>query len=253
MGAGLGLSALTRRAGAEHPAEQRMLAEGTRFETPIYELRAERDGPTVMIVAGIHGNEPAPPRAACHLLALRLRRGRVVIVPEVNRPALAARTRFTPGETHGDLNRNFPTLRRPTARGALATALWDETVRVAPDWVLDLHEGWGYSAAGKSMGSSIVHTGNERSMADRLLARVNAGIDEPGKRFTLLEPGPAGSYARASRQELMIPSLVFETTWVEPMDVRVAQQLLLVGAALEALGVSHGSVRQGEGPVCPAR
>ncbi|MEA3366717.1 MAG: hypothetical protein U9R68_01235, partial [Planctomycetota bacterium] len=40
------------------------LAEGTRWATPYYSRQADAPGPTVLVVGGIHGNEPAGALAA---------------------------------------------------------------------------------------------------------------------------------------------------------------------------------------------
>ncbi len=220
------------------------LAEGTRFETPAFVLDSRRSGPTVAIIAGIHGNETAPPRAARLLLTTSLHRGRLFVVPEVNRPALAAGSRFTPRSRHADLNRNFPAGARAHPRGEMAPALWEALGDLEPDWVFDLHEGWGFSASSASMGSSVVCANAAtraldhacRDMAETILTAVNRTVTTPSRRFTLLRPGPAGSLAR-SLVDAAVPSLVFETTWVQAIDLRVAQQRLMVAAALTRLGM----------------
>jgi predicted deacylase len=244
--AGLVLGRAAPAAAATARAEPRALAAGTPWETRCHEIASDVDGPTVMIVAGMHGNEQAPPRAARDLLSVELARGRLVIVPEANRLALARKTRHTPGVRHPDLNRNFPTGERADAREALAAALWDETVAVRPTWVLDLHEGWGFRRTSPSMGSSIVYVDDARvvgttlPLANELVARIDTTIADPKKRFALIQPGPAGSYARAVTERLGAPSFVFETTWTQPMELRVAQQLLLVRGVLETLGMVAG-------------
>jgi predicted deacylase len=233
---------LLGRAAPAAPAT-RALAAGTRFETPCHELRGSGDGPMVMVVAGIHGNEPAPPLAARALLSLELARGTLVIVPEVNRLALSQKTRHTPGVRHADLNRNFPTRMRSETREPLAAALWAETLAVSPSWVLDLHEGWGFRRSSASMGSSIVYVNDARTvamtlpLARDLVARIDATIADPRRRFSLIERGPEGSYARAVTERLGTPSYVFETTWTEPIELRVSQQLLLVRSFLESLAM----------------
>jgi predicted deacylase len=229
---------------AAHAAQRRLLAAGTPLETPVHTLRAAAAGPTVLVVAGIHGNETAPPVAAASLLELRLTRGCLVVIPETNRAALAVRTRTSPREKHADLNRNFPRRADDAPRGALATALWSEILAVRPDWVLDLHEGWGFSAVSKSMGSSVVvapHPGTDastRPMAERVIAAVGATVRPPGHPFTLIQPGPAGSLARAVVERAATPALVFETTWTQPLQLRVAQQSLMVATVLEALAMT---------------
>ncbi len=243
FGAALAWSAFgpSRIARAEPARSARLLLPDTRWETPCIVSDSGREGPTVLIVAGIHGNETAPPRAATELATLMPARGRIAVIPEVNRPALADGTRHTPGVPHPDLNRNFPRRSAPRPRGELATALWAVTTSLAPDWVLDLHEGWGYSKRSRSMGSSIVHAPHPegahdiRPHAERLIASVNATIPEPHKHFTIIGPGPEGSFARAAVEVLGTRAFVFETTWVETMERRVAQQRLLVTALLSEL------------------
>jgi predicted deacylase len=237
LGAAGGAAAGPRRS-------ERQIAPGTVWETTCHEIASEADGPTLLILAGMHGNELAPPRAARELLAIEPVAGRLVIVPEANRRALARKTRHTPGVRHADLNRNFPTKGRTEPREELAAALWAETTRVEPAWVLDLHEGWGFRKTGPSMGSSIVWVDDPRvagatlPLARELVARIDATIAEPAKHFSLIQPGPAGSFARAATEQLGVPSFTFETTWTQPMELRVAQQLLLVRGVLEALGMT---------------
>ena len=228
---------------AEPMRKKKVLLAGTRFETPCHRLDSGVAGPTVMIVAGIHGNETAPPFAARALLENMPARGVLLIVPEVNRPALAKSSRFTPKAKHGDLNRNFPTARRTAARGDLAPALWRETVAAAPDWVLDLHEGWGFATSSASMGSSIVRVADKQTdgetapAAKTLIDVINTTIDTRHKKFKIIGPGPAGSYARAVVEKLGTPAFVFETTWTQKRDLRVSQQLLLVRTMLTRLGM----------------
>jgi predicted deacylase len=219
------------------------LARGTPFATPWFRLDSGRDGPTVVVVAGIHGNETAPPRAAEFLTRAQLRRGQLWVVPRANQPALAAVSRYSPGARFGDLNRNFPSATRSHPRGAMAPRLWQAVLAENPAWLLDLHEGWGFSASSTSMGSSVVCPGATPvaddclAMATRVLAAVNAVVHAPHKRFTLLRPGPAGSLARAAAEEAKIRALVFETTWTQPAPLRIAQQLLMVRTVLVTMGM----------------
>ncbi|MBW2455648.1 MAG: succinylglutamate desuccinylase/aspartoacylase family protein [Deltaproteobacteria bacterium] len=238
----VGLTA-SRMAGAKPTQSTGVLAAGTRFETSWRLIDSGQSGPTVMVVAGIHGNELAPPEAAQQLRSEPLATGRMLIVPEASRPAIAAKSRYAPRSLYPNLNRNFPTRQRSEPRGIMAPALWDRTRGLRPDWVLDLHEGWGFRASSKSMGSSVVAAADRRvedrllPMAERVLAAVNKTITSPSKTFQLIRPGPNGSYARAVVEQLAIPALVLETTWVQPLELRLAQQQLMVRTVLRALGM----------------
>jgi predicted deacylase len=230
-----------------------VLGEGTRWSSEYYSIDSGHEGPTVLIVAGIHGDERAPPLAARRLVEWRIARGRLVIVPEANRPALRSGTRHSPGARFPDLNRNFPTAKASEPRGELAPELWRLTVDLQPSWVLDLHEGWGFNHRNrKTMGSSVVVVPDfrvlerTRPLADRLRLRINETIADRTKRFTIIAPGPAGSFARSVTERLGIPSFVFETTRVsQTLELRVAQQLLLVRETLDALGMEPRSDERG--------
>ena len=72
------------------------LAEGTPFETRWYVYESGLPGPTVVVTGGIHGNEPAGARAARQIADWTVSRGRLVVLPRCNEPALEARTRRMP-------------------------------------------------------------------------------------------------------------------------------------------------------------
>src|SRR5690606_34549835 len=118
-------------------------------ETPYFLQRADVPGPTVLIVGGIHGNEPAGAHAVEVVRYWPIERGTVISVPRANIAALAAKTRKTPDvpPEQSQLNRAFP---RPdaeypkTPENPLARDLWELVVTHKPDWVLDCHEGFGF-------------------------------------------------------------------------------------------------------------
>ena len=64
-----------------------LIAEKTEWENPYYLVDSPVDGPTLLITAGLHGNEPAGSRAAEQIRHWPIRRGRLVVVPHVNAPA----------------------------------------------------------------------------------------------------------------------------------------------------------------------
>jgi succinylglutamate desuccinylase len=221
------------------------IAAGTRFETSLSERTGPEPGPTVLVVGGIHGNEPAPPHAVRALERVQVRRGRLLLVAEANRQALATRSRFTPGDRFVDLNRSFPIASQPAPRGVLATALWRVLERNAPDWVIDVHEGYDFhSRNSKSVGSSVTYVPHARvgvcsgRLARQLVDGINSTIDDPAKKFVLLAPGPEGSFARSATEARGIPSLVLETTRGQPLELRVSQHEALLGQALERIGLT---------------
>ena len=86
------------------------LLPGSRFATEYFVQDSGTPGPTVMIVGGVHGNEPAGANAADVIRQWPVTKGRLVVVPRANVPALAANKRLIPNlDTNlSNLNRNYP-------------------------------------------------------------------------------------------------------------------------------------------------
>ena len=229
-----------------------ILAEGTEAETPCWILTATEHGPTVVILGGMHGNEPSGVAAAEQITSWSIGRGQLVIVPRANVLALGAKQRRTPGKLgdEGDLNRQFPKDGEPTA--GIATALWSLLDTYDPDWVVDLHEGFDFHRTNpKSVGSSIIHCADEQAegLARKLIAAVDATIDQPGQRFDRLRTPIAGSLARAAWEKKGVRSMIIETTTKSHvLSHRVRQHRLLVHTLLKELGMRPSSAATVIGP-----
>lgn len=240
---GLALLATPKAANAQTVAvRQRILAEGSTAQTPCYVLRAKEPGPTILIIGGMHGNEPAGAAAAEQIASWQFNRGTLVIVPQANVLALQARKRRTPGLTGnaGDLNRAFPIGNSP--RNGIATALWSLVETYKPDWVIDLHEGFDFHRSNpKSVGSSIIHSAQKRArvLATKMIAAVDATIKSKGQRFDRIQTQVAGSLARAAWENAGIPSMIIETTnKTHALSYRVRQHRLLIHTLLHELGLT---------------
>ncbi len=196
------------------------LAEGTRFETPVHIQETGRAGPTVVIVSGLHGDEPASAYAAEQIRHWPLRRGRVVVVPRGNVPALKAGKRLTPGASKAlaNANRNFPRTteaKKAPARGELAQALWALLQQERPDWVLDLHEGVDvHKRNANSVGRTIIAGRDAKTDAvvTRMLVAVNATVSNEALQFERLTRPVDGGLARAAAHHLDMRTMIVETS-----------------------------------------
>ncbi|MCC5785513.1 MAG: succinylglutamate desuccinylase/aspartoacylase family protein [Phycisphaerales bacterium] len=231
------------------------LGEGDN-RTPWYDIRADQPGPTVLIVGGIHGNEPAGAEAADQIRHWPIAKGRLVVIPRAAPTALEANTRRIPGKprAEGDLNRNFPRTRTGTGTdsdelstvGPTAEALWAFVTELQPDWILDLHEGFDFNARNSnSVGSSVIHPSARGTApyAQAMLDAVNAEVTDEEKIFQNLgRNGPInGSLARATIFHLGAKGAILETTWRDqPMPLRARQHRLMVHALLTELGMATG-------------
>jgi predicted deacylase len=112
------------------------------LESPAIALAGERDGPTLVVVAGIHGNEFNTTFAALEVARradLRRLRGAVLVLPLVDTAAFAEGTPQVCPLDHKNINRVFPgaSTGSPSERAALA--IFELTQHA--DCVVDLHCG----------------------------------------------------------------------------------------------------------------
>ena len=124
---------------AENRVETQTFLAGTDQELNVYCVRGEEKGPTVLVFAGIHGEESAGFLTADRYVNIALRKGTLIVVPRLNLRAVLTRKR---AGYSGDLNRRFD--------GSAAVGRDAEVVRVAQaligkaDYVLNLHQGTGF-------------------------------------------------------------------------------------------------------------
>ena len=110
---------------------------------PVHVFVADEPGPTVVVQAGIHGDEVAGVHAVEQLLeeGYAPNRGRLLLIPVMNPPAYRARERRAPGGL--DLNRCFPgDAQSPERERRLARQFMDLMIAEKPAVVVTLHESW---------------------------------------------------------------------------------------------------------------
>lgn len=220
------------------------LGKGTRWETPWFVVDSVRQGPTVLITGGVHGNEPAGYRAAEQIRHWPIACGKMIVMPQINRLGLAADMRWSPeyrnDRSRRDINRSFPTADRKDAVTEHTQAVWDFIVQHDPDWVFDLHEGFDFHRINpKSVGSSVIAFPNQIEFARRIQQTVNAEVDAKHQFDLLAKSGPAnGSLARACHEQFGAESFIFETTFKDqPLSLRTRQHRRMVSTALLSIGV----------------
>lgn len=217
------------------------LAPGSIDATPYYEFISGNHGPSIMIIAGIHGNETASVAAARQLAAdlkrggLALRKGKLIIVPLVNRKAYRKKIRGKP-----DLNRQFPRNFGKKGRNRLARSLFELAAKSAPGWFLDLHEANGLSQLSrKVLGQTLIT--NPGSPAIPVLRRrikgMNAGIKNRSHYFNLRLHELPGSSRTAAARLIGSKAVTVETCWSLPRATRIRYQKQLVRGILQESGL----------------
>ena len=217
-----------------------MLGEGTDYASPWVELRGLEPGPSILVEGGIHGDEIAGVLALDALLPrLQVERGRVVLFPRMNRPAVDVERRFL----NEDLNLVFPgdPEGEPYERRLAADIFaWVGSLEV--DAVLTLHESR-YLHDGstpRTFGQTIVYGVKPMpELLERVLARLNADLRDPRHRFWPNYFPIATSSTEQFVERWGVEGFCAETWRGFELAERVALQEELVLAFLDELGVGY--------------
>lgn len=109
---------------------------------PITQIKSGDDGPTLVVSAGVHGDEYEGQIAVANL-ARRLTptdiRGRLILLPMLNLPAAEAGNRLSPLD-QGNLNRLYPGRAKGTPTEMIAH-YHEEVILPLADYAVDLHSG----------------------------------------------------------------------------------------------------------------
>ena len=222
-----------------------ILGEGQAWQTEWYAYESGISGPVVMVVGGIHGNEPAGARAALQIRNWTVDQGKLIVIPRANQLGLKANTRWIPEFRNDrklrDLNRNFPRSGDPSTQTEIAAGIWEFVEQQKPDWFFDLHEGFDFHRLNqKSVGSSVITFPGETQFAKQLADAANHHISENRQFSVLSKSGPAnGSIARACHEQWGAKSFILETTFKEQaISQRTRQHRAMVAKALKLIGVT---------------
>ncbi len=218
--------------------QQRSMMAGTAEETPLYIFGSGKPGPVLMVLGGVHGNEPGGWMAAERLVdELRPTTGALLIVPRANKLAIAQFVRTT--DELGDLNRLYPGDPNGLPMSRMAYEIVQTLTEFHATMLLDMHESWAFykdrtstqggtaylgqtvsspGDPGTSLGEAIVDQENQRIQApqERLYFRPwpPKGFEFPtpiaGGPTPTLEPETTGANAQfgGSRSSLGLPSYV---------------------------------------------
>ncbi|QRV15890.1 succinylglutamate desuccinylase/aspartoacylase family protein [Haloterrigena salifodinae] len=229
------------------------IRKGTAEETTVYVTSADVDGPTVVVIGGVHGNEVAGYTATGAIADWEIGAGTLVTIPKANAAAVENRTRTA--DDGVDLNRQFLEGREPETD--LARALWSVVVEYDPDVVIDLHESTGIYANDPvdGVGQAIFHSDGEAAAAatdaaeyvtrnyidDRALAFQTGPFSSP-------DNDPRGLLVHKAARDLGADAFLAETLSTDvPLETRVqwhsaiVERLLTDDLQLEAADANSGS------------
>ena len=214
------------------------IGEGTDIENEVTVLQGEEEGPTIYIVAGVHGDEIAGWMTGNLVKKIGIRAGTLYILAPANRwgAEREPRTRYVTGEE--DLNRSFPGDPDGNMAERVADSIFQDIKRVDPVFLFDLHEARANRENTDFLGSSLIYT-DLSEMSDMYLEMLMA--TETGElcseRFNFYGPGPIGSINNTVTTELGIPTITVETYRGYELERRIGDQLDIVQFVLEYYGL----------------
>ncbi len=220
--------------------EEDIIGIGKGWETEVYIYDTKKEGPSVLLVGGVHGDEPAGALAIKELLPeLTIDIGKLVVVPEANKQALELDLRYPPGAE--DLNRAFVEKEPESWTEKLAKEIYQLIEKHNIDFVFDLHEARDYYRINPdSVGQTIIFNGQgeEIFLAWDIADKINPLLF-PIERFIILSPTARDSLTRRAHEELGLTTFIIETTRKQDLDVRIKQQKMVVLSALKLLGLKE--------------
>ena len=139
-------------AGREH----RLLLPDTSWQTSLVATHSGREGPRVLVLGGVHGNEPGGWLAAESVADWEPTAGSLLVIPRAN--VIATRIFERTRADLGDLNRSYPgAVDAPLPMSRMAATILDVAREFQVDLVLDMHESWGfYLERGANGGTAFI-------------------------------------------------------------------------------------------------
>ena len=114
---------------------------GTNQAVPVYVISGKEKGPTLLIFAGIHGDESGGYLTAERYVDVKVKKGTIIVVPRLNLPAVSRGKRQGLG---GDMNRLFHMPENSNSTPDSKVVDLAKSLIKNADYVLNLHQGEGF-------------------------------------------------------------------------------------------------------------
>jgi hypothetical protein len=114
---------------------------GTNQAVPVYVISGKEKGPTLLIFAGIHGDESGGYLTAERYADVRIKKGTLIVVPRLNLPAVLKGKRQG---LSGDMNRLFHLPENSNSTPDSKVVDLAKALIKKADYVLNLHQGEGF-------------------------------------------------------------------------------------------------------------
>ncbi|MGI6413174.1 MAG: M99 family carboxypeptidase catalytic domain-containing protein [Syntrophomonadaceae bacterium] len=239
LGAPLKSEAASTSYAGQQTQHKIVLAAGTDYATDLYVIQSGQPGPVVMVVGGMHGDGAAGVKAAWEISKLNIDKGTLLVLPEANKRAVQLNQRTVAGEA--DLNRVFPKTSNEQPTSILVQEIYGVVRDFQVDWLMDLHEGSGYSKVKKgNTGQSLIYYPPQKDAVkvfEKMVNKLNQSISNPDEQFSMLKYPVQGSLARSAAEFLGVNSLIFETCNKQDLETRINHHVKAVEILLDEIGV----------------
>lgn len=191
----------------------------------IVHIKGEEEGPCIVYVCGIHGDETAGWICGNLMKSVTLKAGEIYILAPANKYGAEHDQRTT--RMGFDPNRYYPGKQDGTDAERLDYAIYEFIRSVHPSLVMDLHEGLVHTDGADNLGNSVIFE-DAGLMPDLILDIVFASDDDNlCNGLTVYAAPPEGSLNRTVTRSLGIPVITVETCRGEAPGLRVDKQLEL--------------------------
>lgn len=214
------------------------ILEGTDYENTVTVLKSEQEGPTIYVIAGVHGDEQAAWHTGNLLKKIDIKAGTLYILSPANPWGAQADPPRRYVVEEEDLNRSFPGDPNGTPAQRVAAAIMEDVTKAQPDFVFDLHEAKVVNSQLDFLGSTLIFTDltGMEEMFMNLVLETEAGTlcSEP---FGYQGPGPEGSVNKTITETLHVPVITVETFRRYEMERRISDQLAITEYVLAYYGM----------------
>lgn len=213
----------------------------------VYTIDTKKPGPTILMIGGTHGNEPAGSVWIEYFLKHHppIKSGKIIMIPRLNKIGLLLNKRQVfHNILYNDLNRNYPIKDGEEGRDTINKKVV-KLIKKA-DFIIDFHEGWGFNRMdSRSMGSGIYPSNTDESISIgiELLESINKTIKEPKKHFIIDYVENSDTHLNTLRNHANYKKknyILIETSGqndIQPIELRVNQNKYITMFILNKLGM----------------
>lgn len=240
--------------------EKEVFFKGTNHELEVYKIYGRQDGPTMLIIGGIQGDEPGGFLSADSYTEIKLEKGNLIVIPRTNFYSIMLFNREVKGV---DMNRLFE--QAPDDwQGDIVNKI--KEYMKESDMFLNLHDGWGYHypehinwhKSPDRFGYSVIVDEEEYTckdgrvlklgeMARKAMDAANAKIpdDDPKKHYFNTETSKSNTRFKGMRKsatwyavaDLCIPAFGIEGSKNMKLDKNVLYHNYVINEFMKNLGI----------------